>query len=423
LWYIRQNNDMAIHTFNILSLTSGVGGLDLGLKLAVTNSRVVCYCELNAFSASVLVARMEDKSLDEAPIWDSVVTFDGKPWCGVVDCIIGGYPCQPFSVAGRQLGTSDPRHLWPHFARIIREVKPAFLFFENVAGHLRLGFPEVHNELQGMGYAVEAGLFSANEVGAPHKRERLFILAYSEFTRTRSHNGEVGRGLGTSDVRQGNREVGTGWFDATGTIVADSSNISGEVSSPSESRNTGRGTSASASGESIGDVANPISIRPRGGNQGFERPEIQGRETAEDKTEGYGIGLADSKSLLGKWRIGVGDIGEQSEVKTRDASGDLEYSNLAGLGGYTPDGEYSNKLTAWPPSPASANEWREVLRLDKTVEPAIRRVVDGVDTRLDSSIYAYRNERLRAVGNGVVPLTAAYAFTVLYNRLMRGVST
>ena len=111
------------------------------------------------------------------------------------------------------------------------------------------------------------------------------------------------------------------------------------------------------------------------------------------------------------------------EVKGGNKSGNLEHSNLAGLEGYTPDGECSNKLPAWPPNPASTDEWREVLRLDKTVEPAIRRVVDGMDTKLDSSIYSYRNERLRAVGNGVVPVVAAYAFTVLYNRLMRGVST
>jgi hypothetical protein len=98
----------------------------------------------------------------------------------LVDIVHGGYPCQPFSIAGRKLGDKDPRHLWPHIARIVREIEPRFCFFENVGGHLRLGFEQVHDDLRSMGYRVAAGLFTAEEVGAPHKRERLFILAYAE---------------------------------------------------------------------------------------------------------------------------------------------------------------------------------------------------------------------------------------------------
>ena len=94
--------------------------------------------------------------------------------------LTAGYPCQPFSVAGKRRGADDPRHLWPHVARIIGEVEPPFVFLENVAHHLRLGFPEVASGLVGMGYRLAAGLFTAAEVGAPHKRERLFILAIRE---------------------------------------------------------------------------------------------------------------------------------------------------------------------------------------------------------------------------------------------------
>lgn len=97
-----------------------------------------------------------------------------------MDIITASYPCQPFSVAGRRLGTEYQRHLWPHVARIIGEVEPPFVFLENVAHHLRLGFPEVATGLVGMGYRLAAGLFTAAEVGAPHKRERLFILAIRE---------------------------------------------------------------------------------------------------------------------------------------------------------------------------------------------------------------------------------------------------
>ena len=163
-----------------LSLCSGAGGLDLGLTIAIPGYSAVGHVERETFAAATLVARMEDASLDQAVVWDDVGTFDGRPWRGAVDIITAGYPCQPFSVAGRRLGSEDPRHLWPHVARIIGEVEPPFVYLENVAHHLRLGFPEVAAGLVGMGYRLAAGLFTAAEVGAPHKRERLFILAIRE---------------------------------------------------------------------------------------------------------------------------------------------------------------------------------------------------------------------------------------------------
>ncbi len=165
---------------NVLALCAGVGGLELGIRLAVPTARTVCYVEREAVAATILVARMEDGLLDEAPIWDDVGTFDGKPWRGLVDCITGGYPCQPFSSAGRRRGTDDPRHLWPHFARIIREVGPRLCFFENVDAHLTLGYAIVRTELVELGFRVAEGLYTAAEVGAPHLRKRLFIMAHSE---------------------------------------------------------------------------------------------------------------------------------------------------------------------------------------------------------------------------------------------------
>lgn len=165
--------------FNIISLCSGVGGLDLGLKLAVGNARTVCYVEIESYAQKVLASRIKDGGLDDAPIWSDLKTFDGKPWRGKVDCVIGGYPCQPWSIAGRKLGTEDPRHLFPYIANIVRDIQPEWCFFENVSNHLNLGFREVKSELESMDYEVEAGLFTAAEVGATHKRERLFILAHS----------------------------------------------------------------------------------------------------------------------------------------------------------------------------------------------------------------------------------------------------
>ena len=163
-----------------LSLCSGIGGLDLGLHIALDGYRTVCHVEREAFCASALVARMEDEALDCAPVWDDLATFDGNPWRGIVDIISAGYPCQPFSVAGRRAGVEDPRHLWPHVARIIGECEPGFVFLENVPGHLNLGFDEVAADLDGMGYETAATLLTASEVGATHRRERLFVLAHRD---------------------------------------------------------------------------------------------------------------------------------------------------------------------------------------------------------------------------------------------------
>jgi site-specific DNA-cytosine methylase len=120
---------------------------------------------------------MEEGLLDEAPIWTDVRTFDGKPWRKKVHILTGGYPCQPFSIAGKKQRENDPRHLWPDFLRIIEEVEPQMVFIENVVHHLKLGFREVRRSLQALGYRVEAGIFSASEVGGAHSRERLFGLA------------------------------------------------------------------------------------------------------------------------------------------------------------------------------------------------------------------------------------------------------
>lgn len=171
---------MDLCPFTILSLCAGVGGLDLGLRVAQPNARTVCFVEIEAYAAAILATRMEQDDLDQAPVWTDLRTFDGTPWRGLVDCITAGYPCQPFSVAGKQLGDKDPRHLWPDVFRVVREIDPPLCFFENVPGHLRLGFQQVHDDLRSLGYRVKAGLFSAEEVGASHKRERLFILAYRE---------------------------------------------------------------------------------------------------------------------------------------------------------------------------------------------------------------------------------------------------
>ena len=175
-----------------ISLCSGYEGLSLGLKRAIPNVRTVCYVERETYAVANLVAKIKEGKLDDAPIWDDLATFDPKPFEGMVHIIHGGYPCQGFSVAGKRLGTKDPRWVWPHIARIVEAVRPVWCIFENVAGHLTMGFPEVYRSLRNMGYSVEAGLFTAAEVGSSMAEgKRLFILAQAE-----SFAGDILQGWG-----------------------------------------------------------------------------------------------------------------------------------------------------------------------------------------------------------------------------------
>ena len=149
----------------------------MGLHRVIPHLRTVAYVEIEAFAIANLVCKIETGKMDAAPIWTDIKTFPGQRFSGKVHGILAGYPCQPFSNAGKRGGVKDPRHLWPYIEKHIRTIRPLWCFFENVGGHLTLGFEEVAQSLRGMGYKVEAGLFTAAEVGAPHKRERLFILA------------------------------------------------------------------------------------------------------------------------------------------------------------------------------------------------------------------------------------------------------
>ena len=160
-----------------ISLCSGYGGIDLGLRRAIPNLRTVAYAEIEAFACENLLARMEGGQLDAAPIWSDLKSFPWKEFSGLVDILSGGYPCQPFSSAGKRLGTEDPRHLWPYIADGIRVLRPRICFFENVEGHISLGLREVIGELEELGYQTTFGIFSASECGAPHQRKRVFILA------------------------------------------------------------------------------------------------------------------------------------------------------------------------------------------------------------------------------------------------------
>ena len=161
---------------NELALFAGAGGGILGGHLL--GWRTVCAVEWEAYPASVLCARQNDGLLPSFPIWDDVQTFDGKPWRGIVDVVSGGFPCQDISAAGRGGGIEAERSgMWKEMARIIGEVRPRYAFVENSPMLTSRGLGTVLRDLAKMGFDAEWGVLSAADVGANHKRERIWICA------------------------------------------------------------------------------------------------------------------------------------------------------------------------------------------------------------------------------------------------------
>jgi DNA (cytosine-5)-methyltransferase 1 len=175
--------DNTKQSLTTLSLCTGYGGIERGLELAGEQLNVLAHVEIEAFAIANLVAKMEQGKLAPSCIWTDVKSLPVEPFRDRVDLITGGYPCQPFSAAGKRAGKDDPRHLWPYIADIIRAVRPVRCFFENVEGHITIGLREVISDLESLGYTTAFGIFSATEVGAPHQRKRVYILADSQSLR------------------------------------------------------------------------------------------------------------------------------------------------------------------------------------------------------------------------------------------------
>jgi len=338
-----------------ISLCSGIGGIDLGLA---EWCRTVCYVEREAFAASVLVARMEEAALDRAPIWDDLATFRGVEWRGSVDLVTGGYPCQPFSVAGKRLGEHDERHLWPHVARILEDSGAPLGFFENVAGHVSLGLPDVLGTLAELGFDVEWVCIRASDVGAPHRRDRVFLLA---------HRHDDGREvLRRSGVLNGERAA--------------------------------RGHDAYGCDAGVGDALSPR-LEERRSERGDAREELEAAERA-------GGALADAARELhdGRWIGGARRRGEPTDA--RSALADADSSGLRLESGRQRGPRWPG--AAFPPGPGDEAGWREWIASGGPV-PAVRRDADGLSNRLD---------RLRALGNAVVPSQARAAFVELARRAL-----
>ena len=342
-------------------------GLERGFERACERigwkrPHTAAYVEIEAFIIENLVQQMEQGILAPAPVWSNIKTFNGEIVQGKIDGILGGYPCQPFSVAGQRKGSDDERHLWPHIERIIKTSRPFFCFFENVAGHLTMGFPEVYASLRNMGYAVEAGIFTAEEVGAPHERERLFILAI-EMANTTSLRHRRRSEYNDTIYRQSIQSNEGIWTGVRSEIEGCGGN---ELANPNSfnwglSESEGRFNNSETTGAGEGELANATIQR-------LQEPGLAG--IGELQTEG-GTGLHDRPEQSGN------DVAN-SDLIRRD----------------------------WPAKPGQPqHEWKE---------PRIK-------SRLGFTIngYNYREDLLRMAGNAVVEQTAEVAFINLYNKIKK----
>lgn len=375
-----------------VSLCAGYGGIDLGLKRAISNLRTIAFSEIEAFACANLVAKMEAGCLDAAPIWTDVKTFPWEEFRGKVDILSGGYPCQPFSAAGKRLGKDDPRHLWPWIADGIRICRPAVCFFENVEGHISLGLREVIGELEEIGYRATWGVFSAAEVGAPHQRKRVFILAHCKCTglerwgcwmqstsnrsRTSDHFGEGCDLLERWPSRPGQPQFPWEPPRVVGNQPADlgdtqSERAGGLPIGAGEAQPGFEG--ASGVGANMGDTESQRSPAQRP-----QYARLGGELCAASASRKRVVGDTDSR-------------GQSSSIDTR-------------CGGQTIVGGQSDL--------EPSERWQ--------TEPALGGDSDGASGRLDYAQLCVsgdnRTDELRLLGNGVVPATAERAFRTLIAR-------
>lgn len=339
-------------------------GVRAGCEFFGIEQRTVCYVEREAFAAATLVKHMEAGVLDAAPIWSDLVTFDGAAWRGKVDLITAGFPCQPHSVAGKRKGTDDERWLWQDIARIIRDVSPRFVFLENVRGLLSSGgFTPVITALVTLGFDVEWGVLAASQVGATHRRERVFMLAY----RDRLRQQQPHRANSKIQRRAINSSQGMGDANSDGL---------------------------QARGQSIGSSSQHALHRSSGSTVAYA-----GRM---QPSQGYG----------------------QDKSNDRSTSISSQLANALGFGlrsGRSADSEHvrpvinSDSQQLFAPGPES-DRWGGIVanhaHLAPATEPDVCLLADGVAYMVDAS----RSDQVRACGNGVVPLQAAGAFVALVQR-------
>jgi DNA (cytosine-5)-methyltransferase 1 len=356
---------VATYTEKVLSLFSGGGGLDIGFRLAVPNARTICYLEREIQAAAILVKNIQNKFLHDAPIWSDSKTFDSSAWIGKVDWIIGGFPCQPWSLAGKQKGKKDERWLWNDINKIIRTIRPKGIFLENVPGLITgHGIDTILGSLSEIGYNAKWASIKAADVGATHKRERIFILAYK-------HSLRWSRGNETNEKRS-KQQIQTQGSCSEYSSELENSNNSGFYRTQQHDTQQKRQ-------KSIKEQKKQLFSWTRGSSK---------NKKLDDTT---------SKGLQRRSKQGIND---KERWKTQERQSRSTKQNSIGL---------------YPPNPNS-EEWADIIgqypelspALEKSAfEPNVRGMVNGLANGL------HRADRLRILGNGVVPLQAAYAFRKL----------
>jgi DNA (cytosine-5)-methyltransferase 1 len=371
---------MVLRPRNGLSLCAGGGGLDMGLMLAEPGFHTRCWVEWEEYPRSVIVAAQRAGYFAPAPIWDDLTTFDARPFAGCIDTLLAGYPCQPFSHAGQRKGADDERHLWPEVARVARELGPSleWLILENVAGHVTLGLETVLRDLWDMDFTPAVGLFTAAETGAPHERERVFIVAHRQ-------------------------SIGAGELDhTTSTRCAEEGIGADERCNQLKRRQP-------LFGDGCGDLGNATGLDRRI----HARSRREGGRTAD--AGGTGGTMADTSGA----RL------EGQQPGQRDPCGRKEPHGLAGL---------SRRAWVHPPGPADMGRWADVLSVAPYLAPSlsisdVKRAADHfaqmvargelAETQAQSFVrlcadgMANRSRALRLLGNGVHPLAAGHAWRTL----------
>ncbi|MGW8766835.1 DNA cytosine methyltransferase [Streptomyces sp. NPDC055815] len=353
------------------SLCTGYGGLDMAVQ-AVFGGTLAWVADNDPGASRILAHHHPD-----VPNLGDLTAVD---WRGLepVDVVVGGYPCQPFSTAGKRKGVHDARHLWPHIARALGVLRPRLAVFENVAGHLSLGFDTVLADLARLGFDAEWCTLRASDVGAAHQRNRLFFYAWPADT---SREGLAGR------------RAGGAASDGRHLAVADAVDV-GEHRSGT--RGSGRDEPA----------ARRLLAAHTGGGRLQGSPAGDGTQPAQQFAHPVG-------SVV---REAVADAAGDGRQQGRPESARLEGGPDAPLGGLPDWGRYAPAIARWEavigrPAPGPVDA---LGRLNPTLVEWLMGLPTGHVTDVPG---LSRTAQLKALGNGVVPQQATVAIRALLHRL------
>jgi len=240
----------------VLDLFSGIGGFSLGLEWAGMST--VAFCERDPYCTTIL-----NKHWPDTPVHNDVRNLDGKDYADSIDLVAGGFPCQPFSVAGNRRGSDDDRHLWPEMLRIIQEARPRWVIGENVFGLINMALDDVQADLEREHYEVRKFVLPAVAVDAHHRRDRVFIIAYRDPTLAHSHGeGQLQQEGLECEVRR--------WSGDSGEQVSDVADAHGEGLQRHGQEHQLRGFGEEGQAGGSGDVAHTNGARGEVGISGQE---------------------------------------------------------------------------------------------------------------------------------------------------------